>query len=69
MNRGTIVRWVKDRGFGFIKRDEGGTNLFAHINDVVNAEVTTLNKGQRVQFEIGSDERSGRPKAQRITLL
>lgn len=36
--QGTIVNWNDDRGFGFIRPDAGGKELFFHISDVSNGQ-------------------------------
>lgn len=32
--KGTVIRWVDDKGFGFIKPDDGSKELFFHISKV-----------------------------------
>ena len=33
---GTITFWNAEKGFGFIKRDDGRPDLFCHINEVAD---------------------------------
>ncbi|WP_052337850.1 TIGR03986 family CRISPR-associated RAMP protein [Chloroflexus sp. Y-396-1] len=47
---GTVVRWVADRNYGFIKPDDGSAELFVHASDVEGA--ATLQRGQRVTFRV-----------------
>ena len=57
MNTGTIVRIVRDRGFGFIKT-ENGSEIFFHASGVRGATpFDSLNEGQRVSFERSQDQR------------
>jgi CspA family cold shock protein len=56
-----------DRGFGFIKAEEGG-DLFFHSNDVEGVEFNSLSEGQEVEFEKGQG-RDGRPKATNVKLV
>lgn len=65
MPQGTIAR-LMDRGFGFIKAEEGG-DLFFHSNDVEGVEFNSLSEGQEVEFEKGQG-RDGRPKATNVKL-
>jgi CspA family cold shock protein len=55
---GTIKRWDEDRGFGFIKPDDGGGDVFAHIKDC-NTDQDSLPVGTRVEFDVmrGADGR------------
>jgi CspA family cold shock protein len=50
MPSGTIKRLVRDRGFGFI-RDDNGQEWFFHRSSVRDGTFDQLNEGQRVSFE------------------
>ncbi len=48
-----IVKWFNpSKGFGFIVPDEGGNDVFIHISAVERAGLTSLNEGQRVEYEL-----------------
>jgi len=48
-----IVKWFNDaKGFGFIKPDAGGDDLFAHFSEVRADGFKTLQENQRVSFEV-----------------
>lgn len=50
---GTIAKLMTDRGFGFIKPDEGDKDLFFHARAVVgDAVYDDLREGDKVTFEI-----------------
>lgn len=51
---GTITTWFEDKGFGFIK-DENGENRYFHIIKVNNPEL--LKKGASVTFEAGTNNK------------
>lgn len=50
MTNGTIKRLVRDRGFGFI-RDDNGQEWFFHRSAVRDGTFDQLSEGQRVSFE------------------
>ncbi|MFA5967773.1 MAG: cold-shock protein [Sphingomonas sp.] len=54
---GTVKFFNTDKGYGFITPDDGGTDSFVHISEVERAGMVTLNKEQRVQYEIETDRR------------
>ncbi len=57
MNTGTIVRLVRDRGFGFIKT-ENGSEIFFHATGVTgNTPYDNLTEGQTVSFDRSQDTR------------
>ncbi|MBI5167739.1 MAG: cold shock domain-containing protein [candidate division NC10 bacterium] len=51
MARGTIKRLIKDRGFGFIK-SEDGREIFFHRSALSEREFDALEEGQGVEFEV-----------------
>ena len=60
MSTGT-VKWFSERkGFGFIVPDESGEELFVHHSDIKMDGYTTLNDGQKVEYEIGEGEKGPR---------
>ena len=65
MAKGTI-RQLMDRGFGFIKAEEG-EDLFFHRNEIEGVEFSSLRAGQEVEFEMGQDSK-GRPQAVKVRL-
>ena len=65
MAKGTIAR-LMDRGFGFIKTEEGG-DLFFHRNVLEGVEFNSLSQGQEVEFE-KSQGRDNRPAAVKVKL-
>jgi CspA family cold shock protein len=67
MPTGVVQKYFEDRGFGFIRPDDGGGDIFFHVRFFL--EKTEPTKGDRVEFEIGTDSTSGRPKAERLRLL
>ena len=48
-----IVKWFSDeKGYGFIKPDDGGPDLFAHFSQITGSGFKTLKQDQRVEFEV-----------------
>jgi CspA family cold shock protein len=48
---GIVEFFDPDRGYGFIKRDDGGNDVFLHSKAVDRAGLFALLKGQKVEFE------------------
>ena len=46
-----------DKGYGFIAPEDGGNDSFVHITAVQRAGLQTLDKDQRVSYEIETDNR------------
>ena len=60
---GTVKFFNQSKGFGFIKPDEGGTDVFVHITAVERSGIGTLDEGMRVSFDTEPDKRGKGPKA------
>ncbi len=52
MATGTVKWFNASKGFGFIQPDDGSKDVFVHISAVEGAGLSTLNEGQKVQFEL-----------------
>jgi len=66
MPKGTIKN-VIDRGFGFIKTQEG-KEIFFHRSVLEGVEFAYLKVGQEVEFELGLDKK-GRSQAAKVRLI
>jgi CspA family cold shock protein len=54
---GTVKFFNSDKGYGFIAPEDGGSDSFVHISAVERAGMATLNKDQRLSYEIETDRR------------
>lgn len=54
---GTVKFFNADKGYGFIAPEDGGTDSFVHISAVERAGFATLQKEQRVSYDIETDQR------------
>jgi cold shock protein len=54
---GTVKFFNAMKGFGFIQRDDGQPDAFIHISAVERAGMSTLNEGDRLEFDIEVDRR------------
>ena len=61
---GVALRW-NAKGFGFIKPDEGGEDLFCHFSSILDGKC--LKEGSTVQFIKKYDERKGKDRAEEVT--
>lgn len=54
---GTVKFFNATKGYGFIAPDEGGGDAFVHISAVERAGMSSLDKDQRVKYELETDNR------------
>jgi CspA family cold shock protein len=60
MTTGTVKFFNATKGFGFIKPDNGGDDVFVHISAVERAGMSTITEGQKLSFDVAIDRRSGK---------
>ena len=54
---GTVKFFDSAKGYGFITNEAGGNDAFVHISPVEAAGMHTLEKEQRVSYELENDRR------------
>lgn len=54
---GTVKFFNADKGYGFIAPEDGGNDAFVHISAVEAAGMRTLDRDQRVTYELEQDRR------------
>ena len=66
--KGTVKKWLEEKGFGFVMPDDGGKDVFVHHSAIDMEGFKALEEGQRVELVIGTG-RDGRPAAQEVRPL
>ena len=62
-SQGTVKFFNGEKGYGFIKPDDGSRDIFVHVTAVEQAGLQSLNEGQRVAYEVEPDKKGKGPKA------
>lgn len=63
-----IVKWFNpEKGYGFIRPEDGSADVFVHISAVQTAGHTTLAEGARVSYELVPG-RSGKMSAENLRI-
>ncbi|GAB6064989.1 cold shock domain-containing protein [Aquifex pyrophilus] len=63
-----VVKWFsKDKGYGFITREDNNSDVFVHFTDILMDGFKTLQKGQLVEFEVVDDTKG--PRAKNVKVL
>ena len=65
---GTVKWFNVNKGYGFIQPEGGGNDTFVHISAVERAGISSLNEGQRVEFEIQPGQ-NGKSSAENLKLI
>ena len=63
MNTGTVKWYNAQKGYGFIQPDSGGKDVFVHATALERAGLRDLREGQKVSYELQTDQRSGKVAA------
>ncbi|HEV2363929.1 MAG TPA: cold-shock protein [Caulobacteraceae bacterium] len=67
MPSGTVKWFNGQKGYGFIKPDAGGADVFVHISAVERAGLGTLREGQKINYELERDARNGKMAAGQLS--
>ena len=54
-HRGAIMTYFEEKGFGFLRPENGGKDIFFHVSRLQQAQPTDLVPGTKVLFELGMD--------------
>ena len=68
MTIGTVKFFNTAKGFGFIEPEDGSKDAFVHISAVERAGLSTLNEGQKVNYEL-QPGRDGKSSAENLSLV
>lgn len=63
MDTGTVKWFNEQKGYGFIQPDGAGKDVFVHISAVQRSGLQGLRDGEKVSFELQTDQRSGKESA------
>jgi CspA family cold shock protein len=66
MTTGTVKWFNATKGFGFITPDNGAKDAFVHISAVERAGLGHLVEGQKIEFDLVADQRSGKMSAENL---
>ena len=64
---GSVVTYFEAKGFGFLRPDDGGRDIFFHVSRLVEGLATDLKPGARVLYELGMD-RTGKMAATSVRI-
>lgn len=64
---GFVVTYFEAKGFGFLRPDDGGRDVFFHVSRLAEGDPTELKPGARVIYELGMD-RTGKMAARTLRI-
>lgn len=67
MPTGSVISFKQDRGYGFIRPQEGGDNVYLHISALGAAGIGHVDVGQRLSYDLHTE--NGKVSAVNIVLL
>ena len=65
---GQVMTYFEEKGFGFLRPDAGGKDIFFHISRLHEGQATDLVPGTKVSYELGMD-RNGKIAASSVRIL
>jgi CspA family cold shock protein len=67
--KGIVKFFNSEKGYGFIRPEDGGSDLFVHISAVSQSGLVSLEQGQVVGYELEPDQKGKGPKAVNLVLM
>jgi CspA family cold shock protein len=65
-----VVKWFsKEKGYGFIAKDDGTGDLFVHHSAIDGKGFKNLNEGDEVEFAVAPGKDGKEPKADGVKVL
>jgi len=65
---GSVMTYFEEKGFGFLRPDGGGKDIFFHISRLHQGQATDLVAGAKVAYDLGMD-RNGKIAASSVRIL
>jgi CspA family cold shock protein len=56
MTVGTVKWFDTTKGYGFIKPEKGGKDVFVHVSALERSGLSSLEEGQRIEYEIATNK-------------
>ena len=69
MVTGTVKFFNTIKGFGFIEPEDGSKDAFVHISAVERAGLGSLSEGQKVSYELVTDQKNGKLAAENLKVV
>jgi len=55
MSNGTVKWFNINKGYGFIAPEDGGNDVFVHINALQSSGMNSLDEGQKVSYKLATN--------------
>ena len=68
MATGTVKWFNPNKGYGFIQPGDGSRDAFVHISAVERAGLSSLEEGQKIEYELVPG-RNGKSSAENLVLV
>ncbi len=67
MAQGTVKWFNGEKGYGFIRVDGDGGDVFVHFSAIVGSGYRSLEEGQKVEFDITQGQKG--PQAEKVRVI
>ena len=65
MDQGTVKWFDGEKGYGFIRSDDGGEDVFVHHTGIAGSGFKGLDEGEKVTYEVAQGRRG--PQAENVS--